>query len=681
MIELDSRARDLLLALLQADAALPVDALSRGLNITPRQTRYALRKARPWLDSQGVHAGADPRGRWGLELKPEQRARLRKHLEQGIGYRQVLTGDERLQYELVRILTSEVPLEAKQLASELDVSHTTVRRDLDSVARWLEQRHLSFALSRSSGIRCPGPEVAYRDAVVELLATIGHTEELLALVCNDRPPVVLADGTLLKRAFWDYVRVLDWKLAARLVHALFHYLHLADSEIIDLFLHLAVAIKRATAGHCVELPGELCGRLLKHATATVVRGWAAETERAYRVALPADEVAALVMCLAGAAVADFSVGGERRPREEPGVGPVSLAVEAITQIAAQRLHPFLRVDPLLARGLTTHLALAVERLGLGLPASNPLADETRAMYPEVYGVAVECSASLERIIGSPLPPADVAFLAMHLAAAVERLQVRLGRRVLVVCDEDIAAAWLLVSRLHSVFPLLEVVDVISVYTLLHERGGKSLQADAIISTVPLSSSPLPTLIVSPLLHSEDIARVSKALAIQTDGNPMRVRDQQGEGPALADLLPADAIRLQATAADWQDATRQVGSLLVRQGVTEARYTEAMIALTLREGPYMVVAPGTALMHAEPQEGALRLGMALATLRKPVLFGHTDHDPVDLLFAFAGGGALNRSRVLTQLADVLGSPAILARLRQAIVPQQVQGLLRSSLPAR
>jgi len=114
------------------------------------------------------------------------------------------------------------------------------------------------------------------------------------------------------------------------------------------------------------------------------------------------------------------------------------------------------------------------------------------------------------------------------------------------------------------------------------------------------------------------------------------------------------------AEDWRAAVRAASQLLVDAGAAEPRYVDRCIATVEELGPYMVVAPGVALAHARPEDGALALGLSAITLREPVEFGHAENDPVDVVFAFGSPdrdqhvgllGALAR-RLTEGLADDL-----------------------------
>jgi PTS system ascorbate-specific IIA component len=95
-----------------------------------------------------------------------------------------------------------------------------------------------------------------------------------------------------------------------------------------------------------------------------------------------------------------------------------------------------------------------------------------------------------------------------------------------------------------------------------------------------------------------------------------------------------AAQVAVTAAGWRQAVRAACRPLVRGGAVQERYVERCIALLEEQGPYVVLAPGIALVHARPEDGAVSLGLSAVTVDPPVAFGHPVNDPVDVVFAFA-----------------------------------------------
>jgi len=96
-----------------------------------------------------------------------------------------------------------------------------------------------------------------------------------------------------------------------------------------------------------------------------------------------------------------------------------------------------------------------------------------------------------------------------------------------------------------------------------------------------------------------------------------------------------------------------GKLMLEAGLIKPSYIPAMIDVYHQLGAYMVIAPHVALPHASPQSGALKSGICLCVLRNPVIFGHSDNDPVHLLFGLASHDGNSHIQNLAEVADFLG----------------------------
>ena len=125
---------------------------------------------------------------------------------------------------------------------------------------------------------------------------------------------------------------------------------------------------------------------------------------------------------------------------------------------------------------------------------------------------------------------------------------------------------------------------------------------------------------------------------------------------LSELLSPSTIILDADAADWREAIRRSGELLVSTGATDPAYTEAMIRTVEEHGPYIVIAPGFALAHSRPDESVHRTGMSFVRLAEPIAFGNAANDPVTLVMALAAADSSAHREALAALAGVLADPA-------------------------
>ncbi|MFD3518421.1 PTS sugar transporter subunit IIA [Streptomyces sp. NPDC058657] len=144
--------------------------------------------------------------------------------------------------------------------------------------------------------------------------------------------------------------------------------------------------------------------------------------------------------------------------------------------------------------------------------------------------------------------------------------------------------------------------------------------------------------------------------------------------ALSDLLPSEAVRLDVFAADWKEALRDAGELLVATGTTTAPYTAEMIRNVEENGPYLVIAPGFALAHARPSPSVRRTGMSWLRLAEPVEFGHETNDPVRLVVALAAVDSAAHTAAMAGLARLLADPDTSRALHEASTPSALHAVL-------
>lgn len=131
------------------------------------------------------------------------------------------------------------------------------------------------------------------------------------------------------------------------------------------------------------------------------------------------------------------------------------------------------------------------------------------------------------------------------------------------------------------------------------------------------------------------------------------------------IIENGAFALGQEAADWKAAVKFGTDLLVKAGAAEERYYEAILKMTEELGPYYVIAPGIAMPHTRPENGAKKTGFALVTLKNPVSFGHSDNDPVEIVLCICAKDAkdMNES-VIVEAVTLFDDEKAVERLKKA-----------------
>lgn len=120
------------------------------------------------------------------------------------------------------------------------------------------------------------------------------------------------------------------------------------------------------------------------------------------------------------------------------------------------------------------------------------------------------------------------------------------------------------------------------------------------------------------------------------------------------LIENNSVKLNQSAATWQEAIKIAVDPLIQSGAVEARYYDTIIKCINEMGPYIILAPGLAMPHARPEDGVKRTAFSLVTLAAPIYFEGED-DPVDVLIALAGSDSDQHMQGLMEITQVLDDP--------------------------
>ena len=682
MATLNARCLDILRLLLPSQRPLASAEIASQLGITARQVRYSLRRIETWLEKRDVRVTKKPGCGILIDAPNQLKSDLIRELENLNGCPPLLSPDERLHILVFSLLVDDQPLLVKHLEPQLGVSRTTVLKDMDRAETWLEEHKLSLIRRPHFGFQAVGREIDWREAFVDfLLDTVGEMP-LLALCAGSTAALrsrLKCQANLLHRlsAFLEDLELCYSKTLVDSIRGM-RGQQFTDDAYAALVLHLAILIMCVQQGKTVELAPEHLERLREHRGFLTAKLIAEQIDQDLDVTLAESEVACIAIQLLGAkvqqTVSDI-VGAGGSDRIDPATREI---VDDMLAEASVHLHPYLRGDQQLIRSLAFHLQPVLSRLEFNLPIRNPLLRDVKRHYPHVFEVARITSQVLGDKVGKEIPEEEIGYIAMHLGASMERLRRCSGirRRVTVVCSKGVATAWLVVARIQAEFPEIEVLEVLSTTEVSRKHAFRG-DIDMIISTVPLSIAGIPIIVVSPLLDARDRARIRGCLRTGPLAPEWPAISHGEEGPSLISLITTETVRLRVTAHSWQNAVDWAGNLLLGVGSIEPRYVEAMKEIIVENGPYMVVWPGIALLHARPDEGVRRLCMSLVTLQEPVKFGHHQNDPVDIAIALGTVDKRSHVNALLQLVDILCDHEAVGRIRSAVHEQEVIDLIRNS----
>lgn len=145
---------------------------------------------------------------------------------------------------------------------------------------------------------------------------------------------------------------------------------------------------------------------------------------------------------------------------------------------------------------------------------------------------------------------------------------------------------------------------------------------------------------------------------------------------MSDMLLRKNVQIVESVSSWEEAVQVAVTPLVDQGFAEKRYIDGIISNARELGPYFVICPDLALLHARPEQGAIHSQLAATVLRQPVRFKEEGPD-VRLLITLVAEDANGHIEVMRQIATLFGDPANIERAATPATADELYELLCSS----
>lgn len=502
-MRVSSRQRAIMELLLHEPNGLTVGEIAARIHVSARTVHRELDSLEALIHQRGLtlvrKAGA------GVELRgtEEQKQQLREELRQQPTTE--FTPQERQVMILCSLLEATEPVKLISLAIDLKVTKATISHDLDELESRLQALGLSLLRKRGYGVELLGSESAKRRAISSLIADHLDDHQLLGIIKESiqggkEPPAV---DSLTERL----LQLVSPEKLIKVERALQHLERdlpypLADSAYIGLVTHLALAVERVERGENIHFDDRTLKELAETAEYRTAQSIVKQMERLFQVRMPPAETGYITMHLRGAKLRQSQNDLYWSANTE-----LMNVTQGIIRYCEERLGIPLTADSSLFHGLLTHLEPALYRLKSNLEIRNPILDQIKHNYPELFAVTREAVTRLLPDI--QVPDEEIGYLVMHIGAAVERSMAEQQRyRALVVCSSGIGSSKILATRIQKEIP--EIVQLQNA-SLFDVGMIPESDYDVIISTIPLPIHQLEYVMVSPLLPPEDVQKIKRHL--------------------------------------------------------------------------------------------------------------------------------------------------------------------------
>lgn len=274
-------------------------------------------------------------------------------------------------------------------------------------------------------------------------------------------------------------------------------------------------------------------------------------------------------------------------------------------------------DKKLYESLLYHLPPMILRLQNNIQIVNPMLDNIKQEYPELFTTMWYALAQIESRYQVTLTEDEVSLILLHFQVALDQFE-QVGN-IVVVCTYGVSSSQLILSRVKQILP---AKDNITVTTTKKLKEIDLSKVDLIISSVDIENPEISYVKVNPLLTKDDYANILDAYTKQVLLIKNNVCGDQKNGikaPTLKKYLNKEFIFLKQ---DFDSKEKCLDFIIHVLEKDDAVYDDFREAIYKRETIGVTcLDTGVALPHADPQT-VKKSKVIILTLKQPIDWGGT-----------------------------------------------------------
>ncbi|MCY3025292.1 BglG family transcription antiterminator [Aerococcus loyolae] len=483
---LDQRSIDIVRILMkQTEDYITAQEIAGLLNVSDRTIRNTIKSLKGSLEDYGAEIKSK-RGK-GYYLQFNNKKLFNQYFQTEISQKKINTASDRQNFILKGLLLNNRKFAFDSLLAELSVSESTLQNDLAKIKEKLSKYQLCLHNQQQKGIYITGKEENKRKFIINyfFISNIDAFTEAFPLYSS------LLEGIPTEKIITIIIEEVQKE-----------NLELQDYVLYNLFLHIALAIKRLEMGYSVEEENVSYYPFKANIATNIVN----RLESELNISLPKVEIEYISIALGNTASQEGMVKDLlSHPKELE-----KIIKHLIESVFLKTGFPFYR-DSVLLNSLMSHMQGMLNRIEKKHIFKNPLLNEIKNEDSQLFLDIKSSIHAIDKWQHLVLSDDEIAFIALHFLAAKERSKRTLQINALVVCASGIGSAEMLKQRLINEYGnYMHVKDTIGYFEINNEA---LKDVDIIISAIDLSGIifNVPVVNVSILLSDEDKEKIDRYL--------------------------------------------------------------------------------------------------------------------------------------------------------------------------
>ena len=529
-MNISSRTKQIIQILCRQEDYTTVEMIGNQLDVSSRTVLRELPSVEKWLTANGYEL--ETKKGTGIRLnegEKERKAILELLRSEKVD--KIFTPEERQTIMLSELLLNSESTKLYYFTRMFHVTEGTLSHDLDKIEERLTKYQLRLVRKPGLGVYIRGKEKDIRRAVTDIFYENVEQTQILNLIRSSlkiNPSENRWANDLMQNPIYNFIDpaiVAELEVLVKEIEKQMGY-QLADDAYSALIVHLVIALQRIRNDEKITMDAIVLQQLRKTKEFTIALGLAKTIEKVFKIDIPPAEIGYITMHLKGSKGRSVFNNEEASMTEDFKL--IRLAKKMI-RTAEMETGCYLEENEKFLIGLVQHLGPAINRIKLNLDIRNPLLEQIKKSYPDLFETARRCAKILEDQESIKVPESEIAYIAMHLGAVIE--QKKRGHptryRVAVACTSGIGASRLLSSRIEKEFSNLDIADLISIINI-HEENLIEKGIDFIVTTSPLLGCDFPYIVVNPLLQADDKRKLEEYIRnFRTEKKERKISRQTG----------------------------------------------------------------------------------------------------------------------------------------------------------
>lgn len=492
--------------LINTNDIMTIDYIAKELNFSNKTIRNDLKSVENLLAENDLKL--IKKTGIGIYIEGDEKNKL-KMISNIKSYKQVnlqYSSRDRQLYILNQLLANNKKTTTSSLQNELYISRPCVYKDLEKVKEWFMEKDIDLVFDKEKGFVLHAGEKRIRKAILDLFLISEDYDELVDMLerKNNSDDVNFASINYFSYSQKEDILWIDYEKVKKIIFGLEEKLNVKfiGTDLSRLTIKYSLAITRMLDGKFVDMKDSTLKELQELNEYEKMFEVAKEIEEEFNIEVPEEEIGYL-----------FGITIVSKTHLEDIDWNIDEKTLVINKIVTQEIVELTKESYNISdernflNGLIHHLKSVTNKIKYGLDFDNTLVDEIRKNYPGPFEIALKSKSIFEEYYSYEIPLEEVGYIALHIAAAIERSKKPLSTYV--IYHSSYSEIKLMIEILKNNFNQLTIEKVIPI-SMIDDINQN--EVDLVITTQKLEEElDSNTVILPTALVYDDMQKFSKIL--------------------------------------------------------------------------------------------------------------------------------------------------------------------------